>query len=571
MGALCLALLCAKPARADVIEDLYGNRLLFAKDGKPLVPVRMMERFSHVEMTARAGLEVTVGDHKSEVPAGGTLVVDRLSGQAAKLDRFTVLDTLERSDRARKKEVVARWRKRGLKVGLVPVGGVYGVKGTVIDNRALLVVSRDKNAMEVAQASGASATPSARLLELPSVKIRVRGAGGEQIAAGASGFVRVRAKDGGAILLRRVEHSIGYDTHGFEDRELREQILVVPDHFGKLAVVNLVHEAVLVAGILPSEMFASAPMEALKAQAVTARGELFAKIGRRHLTDPYLLCSEQHCQVYKGLTAERPSANKAAEETAGELAFLDGALVDSVYSACCGGHTEPSWAVWETRPKSALQGRVDAPLADPASRPWFNPVVASSLFAAPPLHGIAPALVAAQGPIPLDLRQEERVRAFLKLPREVAYCGRSSFNQRGTAWRWTQRFTVAELNARVAHLGVGAVKRIEIPERGPGGRLRRLRVVGQEKTVEVRKEWPVRRLLYRLVNGRRRPLNSGLFVIDEERDRQGRLVAVTLQGAGHGHGSGMCQQGAIGMAEAGATYKEILRHYYGGAQVERVF
>jgi SpoIID/LytB domain protein len=79
----------------------------------------------------------------------------------------------------------------------------------------------------------------------------------------------------------------------------------------------------------------------------------------------------------------------------------------------------------------------------------------------------------------------------------------------------------------------------------------------------VLRELPVRK---RLKN-----LRSGLFVVDEERDEQGRLVAVVLRGAGFGHGAGMCQQGAIGMAEAGAGYADILRHYYAGAEVKKVF
>ena len=68
-------------------------------------------------------------------------------------------------------------------------------------------------------------------------------------------------------------------------------------------------------------MFASAPPEALKAQAVTARGEVLAKIGARHLTDPYVLCAEQHCQVYGGLGGERASTDAAVRATRGEALF----------------------------------------------------------------------------------------------------------------------------------------------------------------------------------------------------------------------------------------------------------
>ena len=105
--------------------------------------------------------------------------------------------------------------------------------------------------------------------------------------------------------------------------------------------------------------------------------------------------------------------------------------------------------------------------------------------------------------------------------------------------------------------------RVFVEDRGPGGRLRALVVEGSKKTARVLRELPVRKKLGNL--------RSGLFVIDEERDAKGALVAVTLKGAGFGHGSGMCQQGAIGMAEAGHDYRAILQHYYAGSEVKRVF
>ena len=161
------------------------------------------------------------------------------------------------------------------------------------------------------------------------------------------------------------------------------------------------------------------------------------------------------------------------------------------------------------------------------------------------------------------LANDGDVRAFLDEPRESAWCGRSTLNQKGRAWRWEKRFDRAELTKAFADLGVGEVNKVVVEERGPGGRLRSLRVEGTLQTARVLRELPVRKHLGNL--------RSGLFVIDEERGADGVLVAVTLKGAGFGHGSGMCQQGAIGMAEAGASYKDILAHYYNGAVVKPVF
>src|SRR2546423_13605457 len=116
---------------------------------------------------------------------------------------------------------------------------------------------------------------------------------------------------------------MGYAHHGFEQRLYPGRLYAAADAEGKLAVVAALPMERLVKGVVPSEIFARAHPEALKAQAVTARGEVLAKIGARHLGDPYLLCAEQHCQVYKGIAAEEPGPGAAVDATRGEALFAD--------------------------------------------------------------------------------------------------------------------------------------------------------------------------------------------------------------------------------------------------------
>jgi peptidoglycan hydrolase-like amidase len=545
--------LLALSLASGVVDDLYGNRLLFGEDGRPLVPVGMMQGQKRVVVRAPGGLVVDVNDKKLEIPGDTPIVIDRKLGTAAVTRELLVIDTLEGEARANKRARLEHWKKRGLEVKAFDVGGVYGVKGTVVDNRAVIISA----ALVPPELADIRPVPLEWLDTAPSAIIRVSA----PTATEEGGTVRIRARDGGSIIVEKVEHSTGYADHGFEDRLLRDEVLIVPDKRGLLAVVNVVDENDMVAGVLPSEMFATAPLEALKAQAVTARGELFAKIGRRHFADPFLVCSEQHCQVYRGQSAEHPRTNEAARLTAGELAFLHGHVVDSVYSACCGGHTEPAEVVWDRPKKAELAGRPDAPSSSSSSSlpTWLHPEVAEGFFSQKVVHGRVESVPA----IPAVITTDDDVRAFLEKPRESAWCGRSSLNQKGSAWRWERRFLRSELDAAFADLGVGDVVRIAVEERARGGRLRALRIEGTKATSRVLRELPVRK---RLNN-----LRSGLFVVDEERDETGALVAVSLKGAGFGHGSGMCQQGAIGMAEAGATYKDILAHYYNGAIVKKVF
>jgi SpoIID/LytB domain protein len=336
------------------------------------------------------------------------------------------------------------------------------------------------------------------------------------------GILWFSPKDGGALVeVGDIEEEGG----GRVARRYHGKIYVTLDGAGTLAVVNAVPEDRLLFGLVPAEMSPGSPAEALKAQAVAARNELLAKLGTRHLTDPYRLCSTQHCQVYAGAGREDPRTTAAVEATRGELLVRDsGGLVDAVYSAACGGHGENNESAWGGAPDPSLRGVPDGPPA-------------------------------AQSGGVLD--DDPRVGRFLDEAAQ-AFCARP----RGAAssHRWTVQLDLAQVAARAA---VGQLTRIEVLGRGVSGRVTAMRLWGDGGQKEVHGELAVRRLLGNL--------KSSLFVLAPRSDGSGHLVEVTVQGGGHGHGVGMCQLGAVGRAEAGASYRDILSHYYRGAHVKKLY
>lgn len=104
---------------------------------------------------------------------------------------------------------------------------------------------------------------------------------------------------------------------------------------------------------------------------------------------------------------------------------------------------------------------------------------------------------------------------------------------------------------------IGDLLALEPLEYGVSGRIVRLRLVGSEGSLEVR-GLGVRRLL---------GLSDNLFFAEPRRDPDGRLTGFWFTGRGWGHGLGLCQAGAYGMAVAGADYREILTHYYAGVEI----
>jgi stage II sporulation protein D len=125
-------------------------------------------------------------------------------------------------------------------------------------------------------------------------------------------------------------------------------------------------------------------------------------------------------------------------------------------------------------------------------------------------------------------------------------------------FRWEVRLTPGEVARAIARYGeVGAVRDV-LPRRiGVSGRVVELAVVGSDRELVLnglRVRWGL-------------GLRENLFVVDRERGDGGAVERFVFTGKGWGHGVGLCQVGAFGMAQSGATFEQILRHYYTGITV----
>ncbi|MFO0597483.1 MAG: SpoIID/LytB domain-containing protein [Myxococcaceae bacterium] len=516
--------------------ELTTKRLDF-KGGSPIIPVRLMEGSSEVTLVGRGRLRFRLPgtpEKLMEGPPGMEWRVRRSKGSPAAIVARIQVAEVPFNDKLGLAQAQQEWEERGLKLKSQILGGVYGIAGKVIDNRRYVLVVDQQPAppeslaaqqAEILQKFQVRTTLLEEVKAKGTISFEILDAEGAVVAK-AEDKVTAEAPDGAPIEVRRVEYGVGYDFHNFEDRAYRGSVLLTSDRAGKIAVMNLVDLEDLLKGLVPSEIFAKGHPEALKAQAVTARGEVLAKIGLKHLADPYVLCTEQHCAVYKGVGGEAPTTNAAVEATRGEASFdANDRLVDSVYSAVCGGHTENNDVVWGGVPNPSLRGRPDliAPAKPPAS--------------------------------PAELSK------FLATDAPYA-CKTSSFAQ-PTKFRWEKRFTAKELDDKVASLGVGHVMAMNVTERGVSGRARLLQISGEDGATTLRGELTIRRTFGML--------NSAMFELKTERDPKGKPTAWIFSGGGWGHGVGMCQTGAIGRAEAGQTYRQILEHYFNGAQVFRIY
>ena len=128
---------------------------------------------------------------------------------------------------------------------------------------------------------------------------------------------------------------------------------------------------------------------------------------------------------------------------------------------------------------------------------------------------------------------------------------------------WTTNLSVGQVQARLARAarGIGTITDLHVVSRGSSHRVTDLEVIGTNGTAHVR-------------GGRIRSalgLREQLFVIDRELDDSGRVIEFTFNGRGWGHGVGMCQVGAYGLAKQGWTYDQILKAYYTGIELTRLY
>ena len=128
---------------------------------------------------------------------------------------------------------------------------------------------------------------------------------------------------------------------------------------------------------------------------------------------------------------------------------------------------------------------------------------------------------------------------------------------------WAATMSVAEVQSRLARWssGIGSLTDLRVAARGSSRRAIDLAIIGTNSTAHLR-------------GGRIRTalgLREQLFVVDRKYDEAGRLIGFTFTGRGWGHGVGMCQYGAYGLARQGLTYDKILKAYYTGIDVTKLY
>jgi len=282
-----------------------------------------------------------------------------------------------------------------------------------------------------------------------------------------------------------------------------------------LLVLNIVNLEDYLQGVVPAEMgkLGKAEIQALEAQAIAARTYALFQ-ANQNLRRGYDLEATLLDQTYSGVDAEDPLVNRAIKQTRGKVLTYRGKLICAYFSTNCGGRTEYIEKVW-----------------DKPGEPYFIPVDDSTFCS-----------------WSKSSNWEERWNKEM-LERNVKGYLDSTLGPPGKDW--------------------GNLLDLEIKERAPSGRVEWLEVLTDKGTYPIRAD-KIRRALKK-PNGSNSILPSTWFDLEIERDEGNSLKQVIARGRGNGHGVGMCQNGAVGMARAGYSYKDILTHYYTGVKIIKCY
>lgn len=318
-----------------------------------------------------------------------------------------------------------------------------------------------------------------------------------------------------------------------------------------MTVINIVNIEQYLYGVVPREIESNAPMEALKAQAVAARTFAYRSM-RSYKKWDFDVVNTVSSQVYGGYSDEKATTNRAVDETKGIKALYNGSLISMHYFSSSGGMTEDNIYVWGS----------DIPYLKSVADP---------------------------------------------------YEAGNSYN-----YTWSRTFTAEDIKMKlfISAVEIGDIVTMVADEYTPAGRVNKLRIVGTKGSITYSNEdiriilgenggyLPSRMFTISSpgsdtgsgtasvmsangkstlnVYGNKAVTSSGVYDILSSSGPvkvmgSNNLTIITgdvpsgtfvLTGKGWGHGIGMSQEGAKGLARNGYTFDQILKHYFTGITVE---
>ena len=329
-----------------------------------------------------------------------------------------------------------------------------------------------------------------------------------------------------AITIRSIERSQGTPVYSGS-----LEIKGTPEG---LVLVNDLYLEDYLTKVVPSEMPPSYEKEALKAQAVCARTYAYRQIqGNTYSQYGAHVDDSTNFQVYNNTKADDKST-QAVKETYGKMLFYGDKPIEAFYFSTSCGRTADA-GVWGT---------------DSGKYPYLRAVEVK------------------EGGRSLGKEDNQGFESYIKREDVIA------FDTSYPMFRWQTDLPADIASSQIS--GAGQVQDMTITDRGPGGIADELTVTGTGGTVTIKGQSAIRSALgnpsltITKKDGGTMTGTAALpsaFIAIEKRTGEDGSISFHIYGGGFGHGVGMSQNGAQGMAKTGKGYKQILDFFYQGTEL----
>ncbi|MGQ9473448.1 MAG: SpoIID/LytB domain-containing protein [Candidatus Caldatribacteriaceae bacterium] len=318
-------------------------------------------------------------------------------------------------------------------------------------------------------------------------------------------------------------------------------------------------------GTIKLEVNPSWPPEALKAQIVVSRTYALKNLGR-HKEEGFDFCATEHCQRYGGINAEDPRTNQLVESTRGMVLTYQGGFASVVFHSESGGYTDSALNVW---------GK-EVPYLVEVPSPWEEDTPHAQWRVVLSREEIEKTLRKA-GYLPESLEDLEFVPGENGRMKEVVL-----FTKRG---RWVipaSRFREAvgvnvllSTYFRVEREGLVRPRNVPVASPKPSSQVSGTSQVRESRKLLEKEDWTLEDIILFLELRERERKSPEIREESkepalEEPPREEKVSSgeyFVFEGKGWGHGVGLSQWGAFGMARAGFSFPEILRHYFPGCEL----
>ena len=324
---------------------------------------------------------------------------------------------------------------------------------------------------------------------------------------------------------------------------------------GNLTVVNVLDMDDYICGVVPYEMSPGWPLEALKAQAVSAR--TFARTRRGyHARYGFDLCNTTCCQAYLGVNPDAHDCEEATRSTSGVYITYQGEPTETFYHSCDGGATEDSENVfyeaipylrgvedpYESRVETGFEHWEYVYTADEIT--W---ILRNKGYNCGKIVSVTPTYTRMGNILSLKFNDANGVSWTFSRSRAGSILNSQTY---GRTIR-SQRFTVTDADSEEAALCVNGASGVlsdteELWAVDGSGQVRRIADPG---SITILSASGMETVTAGISGG---TVKAGRYLVS---------------GSGWGHNVGMSQFGAKAMAEMGFTYDEILKFYYSGVDV----